>query len=38
MNQICDLSLLVGYADAMSELTSVEVEAAAEELLAVSLD
>ena len=38
MNQICDLSLLVGYADAMSELTSVEVEAAAEELLTVSLD
>lgn len=38
MNQMCDLSLLVGYADGMSELTSVEVEAAAEEVLAVSLD
>lgn len=38
MNQLCDLSLLVGYADAMTELTSVEVEAAAEEVLAVSLD
>jgi MSHA biogenesis protein MshM len=38
LNQICDLSLLVGYADGMHELTSVEVEAAAEEVLAVSLD
>ncbi len=38
MNQMCDLSLLVGYADGMSELTSIEVEAAAEEVLAVSLD
>lgn len=38
VNQICDLSLLVGYADGMRELTSVEVEAAADELLSVSLD
>ena len=38
MNQICDLSLLVGYADGMRELTGVEVEAAAEELLTVSID
>ena len=38
MNQMCDLSLLVGYADGMSELTSVEVEAAAEEVMAISLD
>ncbi len=38
LNQMCDLSLLVGYADGMSELTSVEVEAAAEEVTAVSLD
>lgn len=38
MNQICDLSLLVGYADGMSELTSIEVEAAAEEMQSVSLD
>lgn len=38
LNQICDLSLLVGYADEMRELTNVEVEAAAEEMVAVSLD
>lgn len=38
MNQLCDLSLLVGYADGMTELTSVEVEAAAEEVVSVSLD
>ncbi len=38
MNQLCDLSLLVGYADGLSELTSIEVEAAAEEVMAVSLD
>ena len=38
MNQMCDLSLLVGYADGISSLTSVEVEAAAQEVMAVSLD
>lgn len=36
LNQICDLSLLVGYADGMQELTAVEVEAAAEEIETVS--
>jgi general secretion pathway protein A len=36
LNQICDLSLLVGYADGLQELSSVEVEAAAEEIETVS--
>lgn len=36
LNQICDLSLLVGYADGMQDLSSVEVEAAAEEIETVS--
>ncbi len=38
INQVCDLSLLVGYADGMTMLSRVEVEAAAEELVAVSMD
>ena len=38
LNQMCDLSLLVGYADGMHELTAVEVEAAAQEVVSVSLD
>lgn len=36
LNQICDLTLLVGYADGMQELTAIEVEAAAEEIQTVS--
>lgn len=38
LNQLCDLSLLVGYADGLTELTQTEVEAAAEELCCVSAD
>ncbi|RLS53780.1 MAG: hypothetical protein DWH91_13535 [Planctomycetota bacterium] len=38
VNQLCDLALLVGYADGITTLTSVEVEAAAEELVTVSMD
>ncbi len=36
LNQICDLSLLVGYADGLQELSAIEVEAAAEEIETVS--
>jgi MSHA biogenesis protein MshM len=38
INQLCDLALLVGYADELSSLSSGEVEAAAEELLSVAID
>ncbi len=38
INQLCDLSLLVGYADRLPLLTEAEVEAAADELTCVSLD
>jgi general secretion pathway protein A len=38
LNQVCDLSLLVGYADGLTSLTAVEVRAAAAELSAVSGD
>src|SRR5690606_35460998 len=38
INQLCDLALLVGYADELSSLSSGEVEAAAGELLSVSID
>lgn len=38
VNQLCDLALLVGYADELSSLSSGEVEAAAEELLSVAID
>jgi general secretion pathway protein A len=38
MNQICDLSLLVGYADGLTGLTAVEVQAAAAELGSVTAD
>jgi general secretion pathway protein A len=38
LNQLCDLSLLVGYADGLTSLSPVEVEAAAEELCTVSAD
>lgn len=38
LNQIGDLSLLIGYADSLTELSSIEIEAAAEEMAAVSLD
>ncbi len=33
INRLCDLSLLVGYAENMSRITSDEIEAVAEELL-----
>ena len=32
INQLCDLALLVGFADELQSLTPVEVEAAAQEL------
>ncbi|MEZ6056996.1 MAG: AAA family ATPase [Planctomycetaceae bacterium] len=38
INQLCDLSLLVGFADGLEKLTRIEVEAAAEELCGVSAD
>ncbi len=38
INQLCDLSLLVGYADCLSSVSHVEIEAAAEELSAVAVD
>ena len=38
LNQICDLALLVGYADSLSAITPVELEAAAQELTSVSCD
>jgi general secretion pathway protein A len=38
INQLCDLSLLVGFADCLSSVSHVEIEAAAEELSAVAVD
>jgi general secretion pathway protein A len=38
INQLCDLALLVGFADELQALTPVEIEAAAEELACVSAD
>lgn len=38
INQLCDLALLVGYADRLPTLTDAEVTAAAEELTCVSID
>lgn len=38
INQLCDLSLLVGFADCLSNVSHVEVEAAAEELGAVAVE
>lgn len=38
LNQVCDLSLLVGYAEGLRSLSQVEVQAAAEELTSVSAD
>ncbi len=35
INQICDLALLVGYVDELKDITPIEVEAAAEELISV---
>lgn len=36
INQLCDLALLVGYVDDLKSIHSVEVEAAAEELMSVA--
>jgi len=36
INQLCDLSLLVGYVDQQPAITAVDVEAAAEEILSVA--
>ena len=38
INQLCDLSLLVGFADGLQSLTPIELEAAAGELVGVSCD
>ena len=38
INQLCDLTLLVGYADELPSLGRAEVEAAAQELRSVSVD
>lgn len=38
INQLCDLALLVGFADELQSLTPVELEAAAAELACVSAD
>jgi general secretion pathway protein A len=38
LNQVCDLSLLVGYAEGLRSLSAVEIQAAAEELTSVSTD
>lgn len=32
INQVCDLALLIGYADRLREITSLDIEAAAAEL------
>jgi general secretion pathway protein A len=37
INQLCELTLLVGFADALTTIGAVEVDAAAEELLSVSV-
>lgn len=38
INQLCDLALLIGYADEARELTAVDAEAAGAELACVSAD
>lgn len=38
INQLCDLALLVGYADSLRRLCPIDVRAAAEELAEVSVD
>lgn len=38
INQLCDLSLLVGFADRLTSISAVEVEAAGEELVGVAAD
>jgi general secretion pathway protein A len=38
INQLCDLALLIGYADEARQLTAVDAEAAAAELACVSVD
>ncbi|MFV0442941.1 MAG: ExeA family protein [Planctomycetaceae bacterium] len=38
LNQLCDLSLLVGFAEGLKVLSRVDIEAAAEELTSVSSD
>lgn len=38
INQLCDLALLVGYADGLRRLCPVDVRAAAEELAVVTVD
>jgi len=36
INQLCDLALLVGFADELSSVGAVEIEAAAEELMSIA--
>jgi MSHA biogenesis protein MshM len=38
INQLCDLSLLVGYADCLTSVSPIEVEAAADELVSVVVE
>ena len=38
INRLCDLALLVGYADELKTLSAAEIEAVGEELLAVVPD
>ncbi len=38
LNQLCDLALLVGFADGLQRVSRAEVEAASEELCGVSVD
>jgi general secretion pathway protein A len=38
INQLCDLSLLVGYADSLTSISHLEIEAAAEEFATVSVE
>ena len=38
INELCDLALLIGFADERTSISDVEVEAAAEELSCVSAD
>jgi len=35
INQICDLALLVGFVDQLESISSIEIEAAAEELICI---
>jgi type II secretory pathway predicted ATPase ExeA len=38
INRLCDLALLVGYADSLPRLTAKEIEAVSEELVTIAVD